>query len=493
MARRAALLFSLLTPLATQSQSPPADAVKKVAQPGREMPVTTASKEALALFQQGRDHYANAEPALAAPLFEKAIQKDERFALAHAYRALSGGGLEVARKHVDRAVALADGVSEGEKLWIQAAKAQVYGDSAALIASDEALLAMYPDDKSIQLKVGNYWSAVGDWPRAAKHFERAAALDPNYAAAQNQLGYARMSLGDLPGAEKALRRYVELRPNAPNAHDSLAEMLLKAGRFDEAIASYKKALAIEPSYSSAWDGIGHCHVLRGRFVEARDAYARSAAVASDVNGRLLARHWRTVSYVHEGKTGEAVASFDEMRAYADENGAPFWAIWTHLNAAWVLIEADAVGAAATQLDAAAQRIGSPVLPAPGRAGLEIAAQRLRVMALARIHAFEESRALAQKTAAAAVARKDEGAQRWLASVQAWAELEAGNPDAALAYAERGARDNAWNLYVETSARERKGEAAEARKGFAQLARWNQNDLGYALVRTKALTKAGAAQ
>jgi tetratricopeptide (TPR) repeat protein len=219
MARRAVLLFPLLIPLASQSQSTSADAARKAAQPGREMPVTTASKEALALFQQGRDHYANAEAALAAPVFEKAIQKDERFALAHAYRALSGGGLEVARKHVDRAVALADGVSEGEKLWIQAAKAQVYGDSAALIASDEALLAMYPDDKSIQLKVGNYWSAVGDWPRAAKHFERAAALDPNYAAAQNQLGYARMSLGDLPGAEKALRRYVEIRQNAPNAHN----------------------------------------------------------------------------------------------------------------------------------------------------------------------------------------------------------------------------------------------------------------------------------
>jgi tetratricopeptide (TPR) repeat protein len=340
-----------------------------LAQSGREMPVTTRSKEALAFFQQGRDHFANVEPALAAPLFESAIQKDERFALAHAHRGLSGGGLEVARMHVDRAVALADGVSPGEKLWIKGARAQVYGDTATLRESLEALLAMYPDDKAVQLRAGGVYQVAGDWARAARHFERAAALDPSYAAAQNSIGYARMAMDDLPGAEQALRQYVELRPNAPNAHDSLAELLLKAGRFDDSIASYKRALAIDPSFSSSWDGIGHCHVLRGRFAEARDAYVRSAAVSPDVIGKLLARHWRSVSYVHEGKTGEAMASFDEMRAFADENGAPRWAVWTLLNAAWVLIEADSVGAAAAQLDTAAARDGRPSLPAgPGDRG-----------------------------------------------------------------------------------------------------------------------------
>jgi hypothetical protein len=115
------------------------------------------------------------------------------------------------------------------------------------------------------------------------------------------------------------------------------------------------------------------------------------------------------------------------------------------------------------------------------------------MALARIHEFEAARALAQKNRAAAEARKDEEAQRWLAGTQAWVELEVGNPDAALEHASRAMRDNAWTLYLGAVARERKGEAAEARKQFAHLARWNQNDLGFALVRAKVLARAGAAQ
>ena len=493
ISRMAVLSFSLLVPFTSWSQSASPGGGKEVAQPGREMPVTTSSKEALAFFQQGRDLLDNVEAALAAPLFDKAIQADERFALAHAYRAVSGGNLELRRKHADQAVKLSDGVSAGEKLWIQATRAGVNGDTAALVTANERLLAMYPDDKRVQTAVGNYYQSVGDWTRAAKHFDRAAAIDPTWAPAQNQVGFARLALGDLPGAERALRRYVELRPNAPNAHDSLGELLMKQGRFEESIASYRKALAIDPSFTSSWEGIGNCQALRGRYVEARDAYAKGAAASPGAGGKLSAQYWRAVSYIHEGKTGEAIGSFDALRAIADENGFPGVAVWSHLHSAWILIEADAVGAAAAHLDAAAARIAGSSMPAPSQAALEIAVQRLRVMALARIHAFGEARALAQKNAADAAARKDEAAQRWIAGVQAWAALEEGKPDVALDYAGRAVRDNAWTLYQEAVARELKGQAAEARKGFVQLVHWNQNDLGYALIRAKALARAGAAQ
>jgi tetratricopeptide (TPR) repeat protein len=475
------LVVSLLLPFAT------------LAQAGREMPVTTSSKEARAFFEQGREHAANSEPALATPLFDKAIQADDRFALAHAYRATSGGGFEVARTFVDRAVALAGGVSPGEKLWIEASRAAVYGDTAALQGAIEALVKLHPDDKWVQLRAGTHYQDMGDWARAGPHYDKATALDPNFAAAFNVIGYTRMATGDLPGAEKALRRYVELRPKAPNAHDSLAELLMKMGRFDDSIASYRKALEVDPGFSSSWEGIGNCQALRGRYPEAREAYARGAAAASDLWGKLRARYWRTVSYVHEGKTGEALASFDETRVFADENGAPGAAIWSRLDAAWLLIETDAVGAAAALLDAAAAQVASPALPPTTRPNFEVALQRLRVLALARIHEFDAARALAQKNRAAAEASRNVAAQKWIAGVQAWTELEAGKPEAALELTARAMRDNAWTLYVEAVAKERKGEVASARKTYGELARWNQNDLGYALVRAKALSRAGAVQ
>jgi tetratricopeptide (TPR) repeat protein len=457
---------------------------------GGEVPITTSSREARAYFEQGRDHLANSEDALAAPLFDKAIQADAKFALAHAYRSVSGGGLEAARALAERAVALADGASPGERLWIQAFRAGVLGDTAASGASLEALAKLHPGDKWVQLQLGMRASGEGDWAGALKSLERATTIDPAFAAAYNSIGYARLALGDLPGAEKALSRYVELRPKAPNAHDSLAELLLKMGRFDDSIASYRKALEIEPTFTTSWEGIGNCHVLRGRYPEAREAYAKGAAAATDLWGKLRPRYWRAVSYVHEGRIGEALASLEETRAFADGNGAPAVAFGTHLEAAWILIESDAVGAAAAQLDAAAARAANPSLPAPMRANMEVGVQRLRVMALGRIHEFEAARALAQKNRAAAEAAKDLGAQRWLAGIQAWLELEAGRPAAALELTAGAERDSAWTLFQEAVARERLGDGAAARKGFTALASWNRNDLGYALVRAKVLSRVG---
>ncbi len=462
-----------------------------LAAPSKEMPLTTTSPEARAAFEQGRDHFANAEVVLAAPLFDKAIAADEKFALAYAYRAIAGGPLEFRRQLADKAGAHAQEASPGEKALIQTLRAWVVDDLPTSLAGLEALLKLHPEDKWALMHMGTYHQVQGDWARAATFFEKAAAIDPAFAAPQNFIGYARMVSGDLPGAARALRRYVELRPRTPNAHDSLGELLLKMGRFDDSIASYRKALELDPTFTGSWEGIGNGQALRGRFAEAREAYARAGAAATDLFGRVRARYWRTVSYVHEGRTGEALASLEETRAFADQGGAPVLATWTHLQAAWILLEGGVAGQAAAELDAAAARAAAPGPPGSARAKPEVAIQRERVMALGAIHEFDAARALAQRNRAAAEAIKDGAALRWLAGVLAWTELQAGRPDAALEQAARAVRESPWTLYLEAVAREQKGDVAAARKAFAALARWNSNDLDYALVRAKVLARAGA--
>jgi len=76
-----------------------------------EMTITTSSDEALKLFLDGRDKLDNIETAAAAPLFDKAIEKDPNFALAYLYRSQSGGGFKIFRKNLEKAVSLADKVS----------------------------------------------------------------------------------------------------------------------------------------------------------------------------------------------------------------------------------------------------------------------------------------------------------------------------------------------------------------------------------------------
>jgi hypothetical protein len=96
---------------------------RKIQQSDKE-PLTTASPEALALYQKELDFAENVESESARPLLDQAIQKDPGFAMAYALRAVTGGGFDVARQNRDKALSLADKVSPGERHWIMAAQAQ---------------------------------------------------------------------------------------------------------------------------------------------------------------------------------------------------------------------------------------------------------------------------------------------------------------------------------------------------------------------------------
>ena len=95
----------------------------------KEIPVTTSSKEALNFFLEGRDKLESGQnPAEAISLFEKAIQKDPDFARAYLYRSQSGGGYNIFRQNLDKAVSLISKVSEGEKLEILYTQASADGN-----------------------------------------------------------------------------------------------------------------------------------------------------------------------------------------------------------------------------------------------------------------------------------------------------------------------------------------------------------------------------
>ena len=107
----------------------------------KEMPLT-GSKEALALFLQGREKAENLEDP--GTLFEQAIQKDPDFAMAYLF---AGRTNQEFRNNVEKAASLADKVSPGEREWILAARDQADGNPAGRLAHLEQLLKLHPADK----------------------------------------------------------------------------------------------------------------------------------------------------------------------------------------------------------------------------------------------------------------------------------------------------------------------------------------------------------
>jgi tetratricopeptide (TPR) repeat protein len=286
--------------------------------PPPDIPITTASEEARQLFLQGRDKLENSELVKAAALFDQAIQKDPKFALAYTFRSMSGGGATVAQENRNKALALIGAVTPGEQLLIKYMAAAAPGNQQTAQAKQylDSLLVAFPMDKRVQMMGGLYYRSLGDLKTAVTYYEKAVALDSAYAPPHNLLGYDNMSLGKPDVAEKAFKTYMRLLPTLPNPVDSYAEFLRLQGRYDESITQYKKVLQMDPSFTGSISGIGDSYLCKGDGKQAREYYREYIGKASQINEKLAGYYSLAATYVQEGNIPEALKTLEELRELA---------------------------------------------------------------------------------------------------------------------------------------------------------------------------------
>ncbi len=454
-----------------------------------ELTITTSSKPALALFQQAREKMDNLETTAAAALLDEAVQRDPSFAMAYAYRAFAGAGFNLLRQNLDKAVSLADKVSLGERHWILAQQAQLDGNLPRAKEHGDELLKLYPHDKWVAQLAGNF---LGDSPvdlRAAlRHYEKATTLDTRFASAYNGIGYAQSRLGDYPAAEAAFKQYITLRPGSPNPYDSYAELLMKMGRYDDSIAQYQKALEKDPQFSSALAGIGHNDVFKGDYAKGRQSYQREFDQSPNVNGKTGSLFWTSTSYVYEGNVAEALKAIEQQRVFAEKENLVPTVIGTHEQAAFILAESGDLAGSVRHIDAASRLVEESTLPTATKEAARLRVMLARARILTAVHEFDSARVLVGKCQAMVDVSKSPAEERALQAVLGMLELEQGHNDRALAHFAKADPESAYDLFYTAVAQERKGDKAEADRLYSKVATWNQNDLGYALVRARARAK-----
>src|SRR5580698_2510896 len=262
------------------------------------IPITTSSEEAKKEFLEGRDLSDRLLGQESFQHFDKAIALDPDFASAELALATNSNTAKEFFEHQKKAMALADKVSEGEKLLILANEAAANGDAAKQKEDLEKLVAAYPNDERAQFALGNYYFGQQELDQALERYKKTADLAPNYSPTYNILGYAYRQQGDYAAAEQAFKKYIELIPNDPNPYDSYAELLLKMGKFEESVVQYRKALSLDDNFNPSRFGVAGDLMYLGKSAEAeaelqamagharndgelRTAYFGMAVLASD--------------------------------------------------------------------------------------------------------------------------------------------------------------------------------------------------------------------
>jgi len=106
------------------------------------------------------------------------------------------------------------------------------GDAETARHALDRAVAMSPDDPSVRLARGRFYTAIRRYSDAKTEFERAAALDPASAEPHYQLGRAYLAAGERDRARISLERAVALDPNHVGAREALSPLL--ATRYEAA-------------------------------------------------------------------------------------------------------------------------------------------------------------------------------------------------------------------------------------------------------------------
>lgn len=224
--------------------------------------VSTSSPEAYRYYQyyqEGLENIWHWKYAAARKSFQKAVDIDPTFALAHLWLALAKAAFGMAMTDpatdfgsIKDTLALAKKYSqkatEKDRLLIEALTAD---DLKSQMAYIRELTEKYPKEK-----IGFFWLSFvgwgnGDFPGAKAALEKGLELDPSDGMMYNQLAYTNMWLGDKAGTTSAIRKYIAVQPETFNAYQSGWETHITLGLADEADRFLDEAIKANPKWTAS--------------------------------------------------------------------------------------------------------------------------------------------------------------------------------------------------------------------------------------------------
>ena len=449
------------------------------------VPITASSDEARALYLRARDLGEKLRVTDAHQMYEQAIAKDPSFALAYVGLANTSGTTKEFIDATKRAASLADKVSEGERLIVNALDAGLKGDPVQVMARYTSLVRLFPEDERAHTLLGVAYFGRQEYEQAVNEFVKAISINAAFSPPYNQLGYAYRFLEKYDDAEKAFKKYIELIPDDPNPYDSYAELLMKTGRFEESIASYEKALSIDPHFLNSYVGIGNDRLFMDRPEQARAVFGKMAAAARTTGERRQAHFWMAASYVHEGATDKALGELkaEYALAEAEQDAASMSGDLTVMGD--VLREAERYDEALGKYVEAVSVIDAAQVPAE----VKEATRRNHLFEQARVAAVHGDVATAKAKATAYAAQVmprqapfELRQQHELAGLIALAEKR---PSAAAEEFARANQQDPRILYLTAVALREAGDTARASAAASKAASFNSLNFNFAYVRAKA--------
>lgn len=456
------------------------------------VPVTTSSADARNHFLQGQRELDLARNFEALDHFKRAVAADSTFAIAYLNVANTGNSLDEFKTNLAHAERLAAGASDAEQLEIQIARKGLENDATGQLTTAHQLVVEYPQSPRAHLIVANIEAGLNRTAEARASYEKALSLAPRFAAAHVALATSYL-FGEPRDFNQALKHFQAaeaLAPGEPAMHDNLGDAQRALNNLPEARAEYTRGHQLNPRDAGMLQQRGHVNSFSGDFEAARADYDSAMAVGRG-NERGFFAPFRAYVSAYAGNAAGAIVELNRLVSQADGMGMPD-PVTVKINA---LSNVALIGIDTRDFQAAdaalkqrtplmmqqADQVGSPGFRRAQQQGVAYFGAWLAARKGDYRTAQRETDRLTKLVTLDANPRKMEPVHQLKGFI---ALYQGHNAEAATHFAQGNLLDP-YIKYNYAMALEGSGESAKAKPMFRELAIYNFNSLGYALIRKEA--------
>ena len=321
----AAAAFLLQAPCFAQAMAPPRDpgALDAVTSGIIKLPITTASADARNHFLMGLREADLGRFLDANAHFKAAVAADSNFAIAYLNVGNTGASFEEFRTNLALAERHAAGASDAEQWQIQIARKGFDNDVNGQLALAQQLVAKYPDSPRAYVELANMQTALNRNADARASLMKAVGLAPRFLAAHAALGnsYLFGEPKDFAKSLEHMQHAAALAPNEPAMHDLLGDVYRALNNLDQARAEYTRGHELDRTDASLLQQRGHVNSFAGNYVAARADYDSAIALGRG-NQRAGFAPFRAYVNVHAGDPKAAIAELNQLVAAVDTMNVP---------------------------------------------------------------------------------------------------------------------------------------------------------------------------
>ena len=306
----------------------------------------TENADAYRAYLQGRhDWNQRSEEGLkrAIESFQRAVYIDPRFAaaysgLADSYAALGylsyvapSDAFPAARQHATKALEL-DATLAEPHASLGLVKLYFDWDWLGADAEFQRAIALDPDYAPTHEWYSIYLLVAGRAAEAFREIQLARQRDPLSLPINSDIGFHHYYTGRYDEAVKQLKFVLEMNRNFPPAHLWLGRTFQELGKFDDALAEFRQVEETLREWPVSIAARGFVSAAAGRTDEAREILAELERLASR---KFVTSYGIALVYVGLDQNDAALASLN--RAFDERS---HWLVWLRLDPRWNKLRAD---------------------------------------------------------------------------------------------------------------------------------------------------------